>query len=231
MLAMSLLAVAGLVIELTADLTDETRQILQFADTLICVFFFADFCMLLWRAENRWKYFLTWGWLDLISCIPMLDAARWGRAGRIFRIIRVLRAIRSARVLTSFIRERRGQSAVMGTIFIALLIVIFSAVFVLKFEQGAEGANIKTAEDALWWCVVTMATVGYGDKFPVTTEGRLIACVMMTVGIGLFSVFSAYLASLFLGAKQIKEEEDDVKILRREVAELKELLKTKDKQP
>jgi hypothetical protein len=65
----------------------------------------------------------------------------------------------------------------------------------------------------------------------VTTEGRLVACVMMTVGIGLFSVFSGYLASVFLGAKQIKEEEDDVKILRREVAELKELLKSQDKKP
>jgi voltage-gated potassium channel len=229
MLALSLVAMVGLVVELTTDLTESTRQILEFTDTVICVFFFADFCLLLWRAENRWKYLATWGWLDLLSSLPMLDAARWGRAARIFRIVRVLRAIRSARVLTNFFLERRGQSALMGSVFIALLVVMFSAVLVLKFEKGAEGANIKTAEDALWWCVVTMATVGYGDKFPVTTEGRLVACVIMTVGIGLFSVFSGYLASVFLGAQQIKEEEDDVKILRREVAEIKDLLKSQDK--
>lgn len=71
--------------------------------------------------------------------------------------------------------------------------VIFSAIAILQVERDPN-SNIKTAEDALWWSYVT-TTVGYGDRYPVTTEGRLIASVLMTAGVGLFGTFTAYIAS------------------------------------
>lgn len=58
--------------------------------------------------------------------------------------------------------------------------------------------SVKTAEDALWWSYTTITTVGYGDKYPVTTEGRLIAMALMTVGVGLFGAFTAYLTTWFV---------------------------------
>lgn len=81
---------------------------------------------------------------------------------------------------------------------IAVLMIIFSSIAVLQVENDPN-SNIKTAEDAIWWAYVTITTVGYGDKFPVTTEGRLIAALLMTVGVGLFGTFTAYLASWFVG--------------------------------
>ena len=60
-------------------------------------------------------------------------------------------------------------------------------------------SNIKTAEDAIWWAYVTITTVGYGYKFPITTEGRVIVALLMTVGMALFGTFTAYLASWFVG--------------------------------
>jgi len=63
-------------------------------------------------------------------------------------------------------------------------------------------SNIKTAEDALWWAYVTITTVGYGDRFPVTTEGRLIASLLMTAGVGLFGTFAGYISSLFIQTNQ-----------------------------
>ena len=75
--------------------------------------------------------------------------------------------------------------------------VIFSSIAILQVETDPN-SNIKTAEDAIWWAYVTITTVGYGDKFPVTTEGRIIAAVLMTVGVGLFGTFTAFLASWFV---------------------------------
>jgi len=60
-------------------------------------------------------------------------------------------------------------------------------------------SNIKVTEDATWWAYVTITTLGYGDKFPVTTEGRMIAALLMTVGVGVVGTFTAYLASWFVG--------------------------------
>ena len=76
--------------------------------------------------------------------------------------------------------------------------IIFSSIAILQVET-APTSNIKTAEDAIWWAYTTITTVGYGDRFPVTTEGRFIATLLMTVGVGLFGTFTAYLASWFIG--------------------------------
>lgn len=84
---------------------------------------------------------------------------------------------------------------------IALLMIIFSGIAILQVEK-APTSNIKTAEDAIWWAYTTITTVGYGDKYPVTTEGRIIAMVLMTVGVGLFGTFTAYVASFFVSEKK-----------------------------
>jgi voltage-gated potassium channel len=77
------------------------------------------------------------------------------------------------------------------------MMVIFSSVAILQVEDDPTG-NIKTAEDALWWSYVTITTVGYGDKYLVTSEGRLIAAFLMTAGVGLSGTFTGYVASWFV---------------------------------
>jgi len=84
---------------------------------------------------------------------------------------------------------------------IAFLMVLFSSVTILQVET-APNSNIKTAEDALWWSYTTLTTVGYGDKYPVTTEGRLIAAVLMTTGVALCGTFAGYIASLLMSKKE-----------------------------
>ncbi len=80
---------------------------------------------------------------------------------------------------------------------IALLTLIVSAIAILQVECLPE-SNIKTAEDALWWAYTTMTTVGYGDKYPITTFGRIIASAVMTIGVAICGTFTAYIASWFL---------------------------------
>jgi voltage-gated potassium channel len=140
---------------------------------------------------------MKWGWIDLISSIPTLDFLRAGRALRLIRLIRVLRAFRSTKNLISHIYKSKTQGTFTTVSVIAILMVIFSAIAILQVENDPN-SNIKTAEDAIWWSYVTITTVGYGDKYPITTEGRFIAAILMTVGVGLFGTFTAFLASYFV---------------------------------
>ena len=100
--------------------------------------------------------------------------------------------------------------------------MLFSSIAILLFEVEAE-SNIKTAADALWWSFVTITTVGYGDRYPVTAEGRVLAGVLMTAGIGLFGTFSGFVAAWFLkpGGDQERADLDQV---RDDLAEVKRLL-------
>jgi len=184
---------ASVVLPMNAD----QRQILDVTDDALCVFFFGDFLWTLWKAPNRWAYFRTWGWIDLLSCIPYVDYLRTGRVARIFRIFRVLRAIKSARVLVSLILARRAQSVMLATTLSAILLVMLASICILHFED-VEGANILSAQDALWWTMETITTVGYGDKYPVTPEGRIIASVVMIVGVGLTAIYTGAVAAWFL---------------------------------
>lgn len=215
-LLLSLATLTALAIASVEDLDPEIRQVLQYADWLVCTLFFVDFLFQFGRAEQRLQYMLRWGWLDLLSCIPMVDALRWTRIGRVARIIVLLRALRSFRVLWSFLREQRAQSSLLVAALLALALIVFSAIAILHFEQGPQ-ANIRTAGDALWWALTTVTTVGYGDHYPVTTGGRFTAIVLMTGGVGLFATLSGALAAWFLRP----QERNDTAALLREIGALR----------
>jgi len=84
-------------------------------------------------------------------------------------------------------------------VLIAAVVTLFvGAWLVLLFEEKAKGSNIHDYPDALWWAIVTVTTVGYGDRYPVTEGGRVVAAILMLVGIGLIGVLTATVASVFI---------------------------------
>ncbi len=225
MLALSVIALVLLGAGVVLPLSPEAAQMLDYADTIVCVFFLVDFIVQLARAEDRWRYFRTWGWLDLVSSIPLIGVLRIGRIARVARLLRVLRGVRAARAMTTLFLEQRAQSGILAAGLIAVVLIIVASLAVLMFEAGAEG-NIRTAEDALWWSVTTITTVGYGDRYPVTTEGRLIAVFLMAAGIGLFGTLSGFLAVWFSapGASEKTTTDTELAQVRRDLAEIKQLL-------
>jgi voltage-gated potassium channel len=98
----------------------------------------------------------------------------------------------------------RSQFA-SGTLYLIIFLGLFTLEVVglleLYFEQDAPGANITTGGDALWWGYVTATTVGYGDKYPVTTGGRIVGTLMLTIGVALFATASGFIANAFLSRK------------------------------
>lgn len=195
-LVLSVYVIIALCADAFLTLPKEVSELIEDIDALICVVFLGDFFYRFFRAENKLS-FMKWGWIDLISSIPMLDVLRVGRLARIIRLLRVLRIVRSGKVLFThmFANRKLGTFSAVGSI--SLVLMIFSSITILMVETDPE-ANIRTAEDALWWSFVTITTVGYGDKYPLSTEGRLIAGVLILAGVGLFGTFTGFVASWFM---------------------------------
>jgi voltage-gated potassium channel len=125
---------------------------------------------------------------------------------RVLRVIRLLRGIRSVQLIVGAVFHERLHGTAVSLVFSALLLVGFASGSVLVCERQPE-SNIKTAEDALWWSIATITTVGYGDKYPVTTEGRVIGMILMVGGVSMFGCLSGLAASYFLGAGDKKSSE------------------------
>jgi voltage-gated potassium channel len=99
--------------------------------------------------------------------------------------------------------ELRAESILKHHSLFRVLIAAAGTLFlgawaVLLFEEKAKGSNIHSYPDALWWAIVTVTTVGYGDRFPVSAGGRAVAVILMLVGIGLIGVLTATVASVFV---------------------------------
>jgi voltage-gated potassium channel len=220
---LSVILLVALGIELLAPIPAEVRRLVFFIDTAICGLLFVDFWWRFAHAPSK-RRFMRWGWLDLIASIPAVEALRWGRLFRIVRVIRLVVAFRSFRRLAEQLVGSRRQTGIASVMMLTVLIVSFASIGVLLAETDPL-SNIKTAEDALWWSMTTITTVGYGDRFPVTDIGRLIASILMVCGIGLFGTLSGVAASFFLGTAptaegQIKPAVDSVRALEERVARL-----------
>jgi len=205
---LSVYVIVALLVDAFTRLSPETSKLLRDIDHAICVIFFIDFLIRFFSAKSKVKY-MRWGWIDLISSIPVFEFFLAARLFRVVQLLRVLRAFRSMSMITNYYFNNKVKGAFTSVGIIAVLMVIFSAIGILNVEKDVPHGNIKTAEDALWWAYVTVTTVGYGDKYPVTTEGRFIAVALITVGVGLFGTFTAYVASWFVEKREEEEQEKE----------------------
>ncbi|WED23999.1 potassium channel family protein [Vibrio sp. JC009] len=229
-LVLSIFVLISLTIEVIFSLPEEMVKILIYADTGICVVFFIDFVQQ-WRAAPSKLQYMKLGWIDLISCIPLMEINQYGRLIRVFRL---LRAIKSIAMVSRTINENKAVSTLHFMVVIGSMTLTFSSMYILYLERGVAGANIQTAADAFWWTFVTITTVGYGDFFPVTFEGRVVAIILMTTGVGMFGSCTAILASWIMDSTKERKMEaeilNDVNELKSEISELKQLLKQVKKQ-
>jgi voltage-gated potassium channel len=225
MLVLCVYALVALAAQTVSQLAPETRDVLEYADLVVCGLFLLDFVHSLIRAKDRWLYLRTWGWIDLLSSIPSINATRWGRAARIIRVLRVLRGLRATKVMAGLVLRRRGESAILGAGLMALLLIVFGSVAILALESTPE-SNIKTAEDAIWWAFSSIMTVGYGDYYPVTSEGRIVAAILMCSGIGLSGTLAGFLAASFIGPARDEQTETalEIRALRDDLKELRRLV-------
>lgn len=196
-LVLSLFVLAILAVELVVPLDPEVTRLITWIDHGVCAVLLIDFVVRFRRAESKLE-FLRWGWIDLLASIPAIETLRWGRALRVLRVLRVIRAVRSLRALFAIVFHSRATGGVVTIATIAFLTLSLASLGILVIERPLDG-SIDTAEDALWWSLSTVTTVGYGDVYPVSGLGRAIAACLMVVGVGLFGTLSGAVASVFVG--------------------------------
>ncbi|EWH10896.1 ion transport 2 domain-containing protein [Catenovulum agarivorans DS-2] len=203
-IAMMLLSAVAMVLVLcifVVPMHSETRRLLTLIDTMICTVFILHFVFNLVSSNNKIVY-IKEHWLEFIASIPLIEPLRLLRFLQIFRVIRMIRIARS--VLLPILKQRI-QTTMAGLLVFMVIIVAGSAVAIFIIESNAPNANITTAEDALWWGLITISTVGYGDFYPVTTWGRVISSLLIISGVSLFGVISGYIASSFSKAPEDTE--------------------------
>jgi voltage-gated potassium channel len=183
--------------------------------------FFVDFVIRVVLAERRARYVGYHFYDVVILAVPVL---------RPLRLLRLL-------VLLRFLNRRaadslRGRVAVYVSMS-AALVIFCAALAVLDAERGHRDANITSFGDAIWWATTTVTTVGYGDHYPVTTEGRYVAVALMIAGVALIGVVTASFASWLIDrVRQVEEESRaasaaDLQLLRDEIASLRAELTTR----
>ena len=202
----SILSVINLVLSWIPGVDSDAVHVLEVINFFLTIIFLSDFLFRLFTAESKTHYFFrNWGWADLLASIPAL------RILRLFRIFKAYRLLNKygARNIFENLKKHRAESVLYIVIFCVMVVIEAGAFLVLTAERSAPDANIRTASDAMWWVYVTITTVGYGDRYPVTNAGRMVGIMVMTMGVGLFGTLAGYIANKLLTPDLMEKSDDD----------------------
>ncbi|WP_396667700.1 ion transporter [Microbacterium sp. R86528] len=205
---LSLLSIVNIVLVYALADDEAMRIVLNVMNGLFSLIFLGDFIYRITTAASASTYFFrSFGWADLLASLPFPQL----KILRVFRLVRVARLLRDvgARTVLRTLVSDRADSALMTLLLMGVFVLQFGSLAILAAEDGVEGANITSASDALWYTVVTISTVGYGDQYPVSEAGRLIGVLIIIVGVGIFGTFTGYLANAFLGSRSDDDSETD----------------------
>jgi voltage-gated potassium channel len=191
---LTLLAVLFLVVfslpAFVIDLSDNAQSSIELIQWICWLAFAVDLLMGLLTSKSKKEYLLKHP-LELVSVLlPFL------------RPLRLMRVISFGGLALQKIAMGKQFAITLKVALTAVFVSYIAAVQITISERDMEGSNIKTFSDGLWWAVTTVTTVGYGDRFPTTTEGRILAVMLMLVGISLVGVITASVASWFVRLSQ-----------------------------
>lgn len=204
-LALSIYAILELLAELIIPYTPETLTNVNRIDIFISVFFLIDFFWLYSKAENKKRYFQK-NWIDLLASIPfagvlrgfkLFKIAKLFKALKIFKVVRSFKAIKN---ISNFYKKDKPNGTLILYSFGLLLVIIYCSIGFYNFENPVND-QVNCFEDSLWWAFITVTSVGYGDVYPITSNGKIIAVILTLGGMGLFSVLTADILSFFLKPK------------------------------
>lgn len=197
---LSLVSVALLIFEVVADTSPAQMRFLEQIDIGIAFVFLGEWLLNLARADDRRRY-LRRRWWELLACIPIsADIARSLRGVRLLRVIRLVRLLRVARLairVEMLVRESKSFLVDSSLIYISTAtgVIVFSAALAFHYFEMNVNQNVHGFFDSFWWAMSTVTTVGYGDIYPVTTEGRIVAILLMLTGIGTLGLYTAAIAN------------------------------------
>ena len=174
----------------TENVSESTSHYLGLVQWICWLAFALDLIYGIWKAENKREYLMRHP-LEIASVLlPFL------------RPLRLMRVISFGSLAIQKVAIGRQFAITVKVAVSAVFISYIAAIQITISERTVEGSNIKTFSDGLWWAVTTVTTVGYGDRYPTTTEGRLLAVLLMITGISLVGVITASVAAWFVKLSQ-----------------------------
>lgn len=224
MAILSLIVAIILILELTLNLNKTTLKILYTIDFFIWVIFVIDYFKRLYKSRNK-KKFIKRNIIDLISIIPLytilavfriLNILKIGKVSRVANISKVVRIFgvfkKSKTNFEIFIKTNNFNY----TLLIGILVLIVSSILMTFIEK-------IDFFDSLWWSIVTVTTVGYGDIYPKTILGKIVATILMFMGIGLIGSLTSTISTYFINKENKSNEEDyKTKILKDSIKSLQD---------
>jgi voltage-gated potassium channel len=194
-----LLSVASMILETVPWIAERHQAWFDLIERVVLAVFTAEYVANVWVAPDRRRYVLgPWGIIDLLAVLPSLilvldvGSAEFLAVMRVMRVLRILRVLKLAKVAAQRFHERQERGAARMDMQI-YLIALFCALTIWSTlayhaERGQPGTRFTTIPDAMWWGIVTLTSTGYGDMYPVTLWGRIIAGCTMITGLGLFGL-------------------------------------------
>jgi voltage-gated potassium channel len=198
-LAMAFLAVVYVAVGFALD--DPSAPLspaLEATETTLTAVFAMEFASRFLASSNRGQY-LRGHWIDLVALIPATRGLRIARLLRLLRLVRAFAGVYRALGHATRLANHRGLATIVVS-WLAVMVICCAAIYAVEHEVNEAFA---TPFDALWWGVVTLTTVGYGDVYPITDEGRIAASALMLLGIGLFSAVTAIVTSFVLTRQDV----------------------------
>ncbi|MFT5846518.1 MAG: voltage-gated potassium channel [Psychroserpens sp.] len=199
--------------ETIPDLEPQTRYILQIIETFCVIVFTIEYLLRIYVADQKVKFiFSFFGIIDFLAILPFylsfgvdLKSLRALRFLRLFRIFKLVRYNRAINQFTRAIKSAKEQ--IFLFIFITLILIYFAAVGIYYFENQAQPEHFSSIFDSLWWAIITLTTVGYGDVYPITIGGKMFTFFILMIGLGIVAIPTGIISSALTKSVDTKDEE------------------------
>ncbi len=207
-----ILSVVTFSIETIPDLKPQTKSILKSFEIFCVIIFSVEYVLRIYVADKKLKFiFSFFGIIDLLAILPFYVAfgvdLRSVRAMRFMRLFRLFKLVRYNRAIKHFGRAISiAKEEIILFFFITLILIYLSGVGIYYFEHDAQPEHFSSIFDSLWWAIITLTTVGYGDVYPVTIGGRLFTFFILMIGLGVVAIPTGILSSALTRSIDIKEE-------------------------
>ena len=209
-----LLSIVTFSVETIPDLSSETIKILHLIELISVIIFTAEYVLRIYVADSKPKFvFSFFGIIDLLAILPFylsfgidLRSLRALRFVRLFRLFKLARYNRAIKEFTSAVKVAKEQIVLF--MFITFILIYLSAVGIYYFENEAQPEHFASIFDSLWWAIITLTTVGYGDVYPITVGGRVFTFCILLIGLGIVAIPTGIISSALMKSIDQREIEN-----------------------
>ena len=200
-------------LETLPNLSDRSQTLLNIAEVIIVFLFTVEYALRVYVADRKTGYiFSFYGIVDLLAILPFYLALgvdmRTLRALRLLRLFRLFKLARYNRAIDRFVNAFTiAREEIIIFAMVTIIMLYLSATGIYYFEHEAQPELFASIFHSMWWAVVTLTTVGYGDMYPITVGGRIFTFIILIIGIGIVAIPAGLLASAL--NKVRRDEEDD----------------------